>query len=73
MVLLASKQLSNRVPFDKSPAVLVDRAQQALSALGYTDLPVDTHWGFDTDGDYLDYVREHSGARARPGSVCEAT
>ncbi len=58
--LMASKQLSNRVPFDKPPAVLVDRAQQALSALGYAALPVDTHWGFYTDGDYLQYVREHT-------------
>jgi hypothetical protein len=66
VVLLARNQLSNRVPFDKSPAVLVDRAQQALAALGYVHVPVDTHWGFYIEHDYLQYVHEHADyARAR--------
>jgi serine/threonine-protein kinase len=60
VMLLAGNELSNRVPFDKSPAVLVDRAQQALAALGYAHVPVDTHWGFYAEDDYLQYVREHA-------------
>ena len=59
IALHARQQLSNRIPFDKPPAVLADRAQQALAALGYAEAPVDTHWGFYVDGDQLRYVREH--------------
>jgi serine/threonine-protein kinase len=58
IVFIARYQLTNRVPFDKPPAVLVDRAQQALAALGYGAPPVATHWGFHTDGDYLRHVRD---------------
>lgn len=56
VALLARYQLSNRVPFERPPAVLVDRAQQALAALGYAETPVDTHWGYLADHDYLGYV-----------------
>ena len=57
--LLARHQLTNRAPFDKPPAVLVDRAQQALEALGYRDTPVATRWLYSVDDAYLRYVREH--------------
>ena len=57
--LTARNELSNRIPFDKPPAVLVDRAQHALATLGYVTRPVATRWGYYTDGDYLRYVREH--------------
>ena len=57
--LLARHHLSNQVPFDKPPAVLVDRAQQALATLGYRDVPASTHWGFSSDIDYLRYLGEH--------------
>ncbi len=73
VVLLARNQLSNRVPFDKSPAVLVDRAQQALAALGYVHVPVDTHWGFYAEDDYLQYVREHADYARAARPVCHAT
>ena len=60
VVLVSRHQLSNKVPFDKPPVVLVDRAQQALSALGYTTPPVATHWGLVSDREYLRHVREQS-------------
>ena len=73
VVLLASKQLSNRVPFDKSPAVLVDRAQQALSALGYTD-PSGRHaLGFRHRRRLPELRPRAPRVRARPGSVCDET
>jgi hypothetical protein len=56
----ATRQLTTRTPLERSPAVLVDRAQQALAALGYPERPAGTSWGFVADGDYLRYVREHS-------------
>jgi len=51
--LLARHQLSNLAPHDKPPEVLVDRAQQALAALGYTTTPVATHWGYYSDGEVV--------------------
>jgi hypothetical protein len=71
--LLARQNLSNQVPFEKSPAVLVDRAQQALAALGHTVAPTHSHWGYFADSDYLRYVqadpqfaRDQHPFRARP-------
>jgi hypothetical protein len=59
IVIAARYQLINRTPFEKPPAVLVDRAQQAIAAAGYTDRPSGSHWGYNADSDYLRYVREH--------------
>jgi len=58
IVLQARLEVSNRVPFDKPPAVLVDRAQQALTRLGFTARPVGTHWGFFPEDEYLRHVQE---------------
>jgi hypothetical protein len=59
VVVAAQIEIVNRTPFDKPPAVLVDRAQQLLATAGYTSAPADSHWGYNADGDYLRYVREH--------------
>ncbi len=58
-VIAATRQITRHVPFDKSPPVLVDRAQQVLGAFGYTQAPADTHWTYSPDGDYLRYVHDH--------------
>jgi serine/threonine-protein kinase len=44
------------VPLDKPPAVLADRAEQILSALGYTEPHGDTAEGFQVIGDYVDWI-----------------
>src|SRR5262249_20593002 len=41
-VLAPRVSLTGRVPLDKPPAVLADRAQQILASLGYTTPPADT-------------------------------
>ncbi len=45
-----------RVPLDKPPAVLADRAQQILRSLGYTDPAADSAFNFSIAGDYLRWV-----------------
>ena len=66
VALLAQQQISNRMPLDLPPAVLVDRAEQALAALGYTEAAADTRSGFYPDGDYFRHVREESTAVGGP-------
>jgi serine/threonine-protein kinase len=51
--------LINRVPCDKPPAVLADRASDLLHKLGYNDRPADTKSGFAYDEEYLDWVKKH--------------
>ena len=69
IALAASAALAPRVtfarlvPLDKPPAVLADRAEQILSALGYTEPRGDTAESFQVVGDYVDWI-----ARTDPGS-----
>ncbi len=58
IALQSHLEVSSRVPFDKAPAVLVDRAQQALAELGFTAQPVGTHWGFFPEDEYLRHLRD---------------
>ena len=53
--LHAPNVLINQVPFEKSPAVLIDRAETFLSELGHPELP-HSIFGFYADQDYLDYL-----------------
>ena len=48
--------IAGRVPLDKPPAVLADRAQQILRSLGYTDPAADSAFNFSIAGDYLRWV-----------------
>jgi protein kinase-like protein len=81
LVLLAGTYervlLINRIPFHKPPDALIDRAQEALTTLGYAERPGDTAAGFGVSQDYLRYVdatnkapdRWRSLSSARPESV----
>ena len=53
--LHAPNVLINQVPFEKSPAVLIDRAEMFLSELGHPELS-HSIFGFYADQDYLDYL-----------------
>jgi serine/threonine-protein kinase len=46
-----------RVPLDKEPAVLIDRADQILASLGYPDPPADRVHGLTTEDDYIEWLR----------------
>jgi len=57
VVLLSEKtQLHRRVPLEKSPEALQERARNILSKFGYSDPPVDSTYGLAADGGYLRYA-----------------
>jgi serine/threonine-protein kinase len=58
LALSAPLQLSNLVPTFKAPAVLEDRARQALARLGYAEAEIDAADGFVVEREYLSYQRE---------------
>jgi hypothetical protein len=55
--LSARTSLVGRVPLDKEPAVLVDRAGQILASLGYPERPQDRAYGFMLADDYIEWLR----------------
>ena len=56
--LTESAQITSRLPLEKSPDVLEDRARDVARTLGYLDPPVDTASGFRSADDYLRYALE---------------
>jgi tRNA A-37 threonylcarbamoyl transferase component Bud32 len=56
--LSESALITSRLPLEKSPDVLEDRARDAARTLGYADPPADTASGFQSAGDYLRYALE---------------
>ncbi len=58
MVISAVHALPGKVPFEKSPAVLADRAREIARGLGYTDRPADAGWLFNVDGGYLAHLKK---------------
>jgi hypothetical protein len=49
--------LVGRVPLDKEPAVLLDRAHQILTSFGYPERQLDRTDGFMLADDYIDWLR----------------
>jgi serine/threonine-protein kinase len=76
VILLSEKtQLHRRVPLEKSPEALKERAHTVIAKLGYTDSPADSTYGLGSDFDYLRYVdRENPSllgqlSTARPAAI----
>ena len=57
--------LVNRVPLEKPPVVLVDRAGDILHKLGYADTPADRQCDFRVEDDYLRWVARNDKSRGR--------
>jgi len=57
--------LLRRVPLEKPPAVLVDRARQIITDLGYDDPAIDDAHGFGGNGRLLRYVSRHDSSLTR--------
>src|SRR5687768_5658722 len=58
VVLLSEKtQLHRRVPLEKSPEALQERARTILTRFGYPDPPVDSTYGLNVDAQYLHYAQ----------------
>ncbi len=68
-VLVGPLQLFNRVPVEKPPAVLEDRARELIKRLTGSAEPADTATGFDWDDGYLRYVRARDASLGRWDSL----
>jgi hypothetical protein len=55
----------NRIPLDKPPEVLADRAEQIREQLGYTEPVVDRAAGFVYSGGYLTWAKNHGAGATR--------
>ena len=57
LVIASSRMIIvNKVPVEKSPEVLNERAQEIIKRLGYAEAPLDTDRGFSFDDDYFNYA-----------------
>jgi hypothetical protein len=61
----AQTQLYRRVPLDKTPEVLAERARNILQTAGYSEPPVDTAMGTSVGYDFLGYIKEHDKSKTR--------
>ncbi len=59
VVMIHPISLVNRVPLDKRPEVLVDRARDVLRRLGHDAPARDSAFQFEDASDYLHFVRDH--------------
>ena len=65
-ILLSSQaMLYRRVPLEKSPEVLAERAREILQSAGYSEPPVDTAMGFYEGREFLRYIEEHDQSKTR--------
>jgi serine/threonine-protein kinase len=65
-VLCAGRSMMvRRVPLEKPPEALADRAREIVRKMGYPDPPTDSAYGFDVDTDYLRYVEVNDSSPAR--------
>jgi serine/threonine-protein kinase len=60
--------VQNRVPLDKPPEALAERAASIAHRLGYTEPPIDTAYDFAFDAATLDYVPERYLSPDPPGN-----
>ncbi len=65
ILLSAQAKLYRRVPLEKPPDVLAERAREILRTAGYTDVPAGTAFGFYEDADFFRYVDEHDKSKTR--------
>jgi serine/threonine-protein kinase len=63
--LSARVALYQRVPLNKSPEVLRDRAAELVKKFGHTTSPADSAYGMGLDRDYLNYIHETDSSPSR--------
>jgi hypothetical protein len=61
----AQTMLFRRVPLEKPPEALAERARDILLSVGYSAPPVDTAMGFYEGNDFLSYIGEHDKSKTR--------
>ena len=65
ILMSAQTQLYRRVPLEKPPEALAERARETLKSAGYSATPADTAIaGFEEGNDFLRYIGEHDKSKA---------
>ncbi len=59
LILGGKVAMHNAVPLEKSPEILVERAENMLKRFSYTNLPADKSYGINEDASYLLYTQAH--------------
>ena len=65
ILLGAQIKLFRRVPLEKPPEALAERAREILQSVGYSEPPVDTAMGFYEGREFLRYIAEHDKSKTR--------
>ena len=65
ILLSPQTKLYRRVPLDKPPEALAERARDILQSIGYSEPPVDTAIAFYEGKDFLGYIAEHDKSKTR--------
>ncbi len=65
VVLSAGKEQMSIYGLEKPPDALTDRAKTVARKLGYTDPPTGSEYGFGSDEDLVQYVRDHDASPDR--------
>ena len=65
ILLSAQTMLYRRVPLEKPPEELAERARDILQSVGYSEPPVDTAMGFYEGNEFLRYIAEHDKSKTR--------
>src|ERR1700693_1278989 len=65
VLLSAQTMLYRRVPLEKPPEALAERARDILQSVGYSEAPGDTAMGFYEGKEFLRYIGEHDKSRTR--------
>src|SRR5271165_3646819 len=65
ILLSAQVKLYRRVPLEKPPEALAERARDIAQSAGYSEPPVDTAVGFYEGQEFLRYIAEHDKSKTR--------
>ncbi len=65
ILLSAQSKLYRRVPLEKPPEALAERARDILQSVGYSEPPTDTAMGFYEGYEFLRYIDEHDKSKTR--------
>ncbi len=65
VLMSGQSKLYRRVPLDKPPEALAERAKDVLRSVGYAEPPADNALGFYEGNDFLRYVNEHDTSKTR--------
>src|SRR6266852_4773759 len=65
ILLSAQAKLYRRVPLEKPPEALTERAREIVQTVGYSEPPVDMAVGFYEGSEFLRYIREHDKSKTR--------